>query len=139
MNKHLITAGFIAFSISVSAQSPAALTAKDYQHAESFLSYKTDSLVKRNNIRPNWFSGDKLWYMVSTDNGNEFVIVDPVRKTRSAAFDQAKLATALSKAAGKQYEAKKLPFQVILPSPDGKSISFVADSNKWKYDLNTNE
>src|SRR5687768_6406715 len=122
MNKHLITAGFIAFSISVSAQSITALTAKDYQHAESFLSYKTESLVERNNLHPNWFSGDKLWYIVSTDKGNEFVIVDPVKKTKSAAFDQTKLAAELSKAAGKQYEANKLPFQVILPTPDGKSI-----------------
>jgi dipeptidyl aminopeptidase/acylaminoacyl peptidase len=139
MNKHLITAGLVAFSISVSAQSTTTLTAKDYQHAESFLSYKTESLVTRNNLRPNWFSGDKLWYLITTDKGNEFVMVDPVKKKRSAAFDQAKLAAALSKATGKTYQGQNLPFQVIIPSPDGKSISFIADGKKWKYDLKSSE
>ncbi|HTE25591.1 S9 family peptidase [Flavitalea sp.] len=139
MNKHLITAGLIAFSISVSAQSPTVLTAKDYQHAESFLSYKTESLVSRNNLRPNWMAGDKLWYLVTTEKGNEFVMVDPAKKTKSAAFDQTQLAAALSKVSGKTYDAQKLPFQVILPSSDGKSISFVADGKKWKFDLKSHE
>jgi dipeptidyl aminopeptidase/acylaminoacyl peptidase len=139
MNKLLIMAGILALPIFVSAQTSTALTAKDYQHAESFLAYKTDSLVTRNSLRPNWVADDKLWYLVTTDKGNEFVMVDPVKKTKSAAFDQAKLAAALSKATSKTYTAQKLPFQFIVPSADGKSISFSADNKKWKYDLKSNE
>ena len=138
MNKHLITAGFLAFAFSATAQQPTALTAKDYQRAENFLIYNTESLVTRNNVRPNWLPDDKLWYMVTTEKGNEFILVDPVKKTRAAAFDQTKLAAALSKASGGTYDAYKLPFQFFVRSADGKSISFVSEGKKWKYELKSN-
>ncbi|HTF30916.1 MAG TPA: DPP IV N-terminal domain-containing protein, partial [Flavitalea sp.] len=138
MNKHLITAGILAFTFSATAQQPTALTAKDYQRAEGFLSYNTESLVTRNNVRPNWLPDDKLWYMVTTEKGNEFILVDPMKKTRTAAFDQTKLAAALSKASGGTYDAYKLPFQFFVRSADGKSISFVSEGKKWKYELKSN-
>ncbi|RYY20295.1 MAG: S9 family peptidase, partial [Chitinophagaceae bacterium] len=73
-----------------------------------------------------------------TDKGDEFVVVDPVRKKKSAAFDHSRLASALSKATGKEYDPQKLPFQVIAPSPDGKTISFLVDDKKWKFDIKAN-
>jgi len=138
MNKHLITAGIIALSFSATAQQSTevkALTAQDYKQAESFLSYNTDALVSKNNLRVNWTGADKLWYMITTDKGNEFIMVDPVKKTRTAAFDQSKLAASLSKTTGKTYTADKLPFQFFSPSTDGRSISFMVDGKRWKYDL----
>ncbi|MBN8880402.1 MAG: DPP IV N-terminal domain-containing protein [Sphingobacteriales bacterium] len=79
--------------------------------------------------------GDKFWYSVNTEKGTEFFLVDPSKKSKTPAFDQAKLAAALSKATSRNYDAYKLPFQFFSFSPDGKSISFSADSRKWKYDL----
>ena len=67
MNKFLTMAGILALPIFISAQTSSALTAKDYQQAENFLAYRTDSLVTRNNLRPNWIAGDKLWYLVTTE------------------------------------------------------------------------
>ena len=135
MNKHLITAGILALSLGATAQQPSALTDKDYQQAESFLSYNTDALVTKSNVRVNWIAGDKCWYVITTDNGNEFIMVDPVKKTRNAAFDQSKLAAALSKTTGKTYTGNKLPFQSFSSAADGRTISFLVDGKRWKYDL----
>lgn len=125
----------IAFAFSSDAQQ---LTAKDYEHAEKFMSYNTDPFIDAVVVRPNWLPGDQFWYLSATAAKSEFILVDPAKKTRSAAFDHQKLAALLSAAGGKTYEANKLPFQTISFSEDGKSISFSADGKKWKYNLQAN-
>ncbi len=137
MIKHLITAALVASTTMATAQKDS-LSSKEYERAEKFLSYNTEVLINRNNIRPVWLPGDKLWYMVSTEKGNAFILVDAVKKTRSAAFDHAKLAAALGKVTGKTYEAFKLPFNAIAPSEDGKTVSFSAEGKTWVYDLKAN-
>jgi hypothetical protein len=139
MNRYLLTVTAFALALSANAQQNAPVTAKDYEHAESFLSYNTDPFIDRSSVRPNWLAGDKFWYRVSTAQGNEFILVDPVKKTRTAAFDSQKLADALSAAAGKKYDANKLPFQSISYTADGKSVLFTADGKKWSYNPQTNQ
>jgi dipeptidyl aminopeptidase/acylaminoacyl peptidase len=137
MNKFLFTTLSLA-GLAANAQQGKVLTAKDYQHAESFLSYNTQPLVDRSDVRPNWLPGDKFWYRVLTPTGSEFIIVDPVKRTRTAAFDQEKLAAALSKASGKTYTASMLPFQDIGFIPESNYITFQADSKRYKYDSKGN-
>ena len=135
MPKQLFTLAALAATLIVNAQSPDSLSRKDYEHAASFLSFNTESLLYRTGVRANWMEGDKFWYSVNTEKGTEFFLVDPSKKSKTPAFDQTKLAAALSKATSRNYDAYKLPFQFFSFSPDGKSISFSADSRKWKYDL----
>ena len=124
-----------AFAIGAHAQQGNALTARDYERAESFLGYGTEPLVDHNGVRPNWLPGDRFWYRNLTAQGSTFILVDPVKKTRSAAFDQSKLAAALSTASGKPVEASMLPFQSFTYSSDGKSIIFQANGKQWSCDL----
>ena len=79
---------------------PRAVTAADYAHAEKFLGYNTNPLVLHSGVRPNWLLGDRFWYRTTTADGSEFVMVDPASGAKSPAFDQVKLAAALSAAAG---------------------------------------
>ncbi|GAA3985834.1 S9 family peptidase [Mucilaginibacter dorajii] len=137
MNKYLLTIPAMAIALAVQAQQGSPLTNKDYEHAESFMSYNTAPFVDRADIRPNWLPGDKFWYRVLTARGSEFVLVDPVKKTREAAFDHEKLAQVLSAASGNKYEPYMLPFQTITFSADGKTVSFFADGKHWQYDLGT--
>jgi len=113
MNKLLLAMPFLALAATVNAQQGPQLTAKDYEHAEKFLNYNTAPLIDHESPRAVWFDGDKFWYRTLTAKGSEFILVDPVKKTRAAAFDQQKLAASLSKATGKQYEADMLPFFVV--------------------------
>lgn len=135
MNKFILTAlPFLWFS-AANAQHGIALTDKDYAHAEGFMSYNTEQFVDNAEVRPNWLPGDKFWYRNLTAQGSEFILIDPVKKSRSAAFDQQKLAASLSTATGKQYQAAMLPFHSFSFSHDQKSITFQADGKHWKCDL----
>lgn len=127
----------MAFAFAANAQQ--SVTAKDYERAEKFMSYNTDPFIDGGNVRPNWLAGDQFWYLASTSKKNEFILVDPDKKSRVAAFDHQKLADALSTASGTKYNDLKLPFQTIVFSPDGKSISFSVEAKRWKYDLQSNQ
>ena len=76
-----------------------ALTAADYARAERFLGYNTNRLVLHVAAQPTWVGDERFWYRTTTENGTEFFLVDAATGTRSAAFDQAKVAAALSTAA----------------------------------------
>jgi len=110
-------------------------TAVDYQHAESFLGYNTEQFIDRRDVSPQWLEADKFWYRTLTPRGSEFILVDPVKKSRKDAFDHQKLAAALSSAAGKQFDPEMLPFKFFRYSSDGKSIVFQADGKQWMCDL----
>ena len=127
----------MAFAFAANAQQ--SVTAKDYERAEKFMSYNTDPLIDGGNVRPNWLAGDQFWYLMTSSKKNEFILVDPDKKSRVAAFDHQKLADALSTTTGTKYDAMKLPFQAVVFSPDGKSLSFTVDAKRWKYDLQSNQ
>lgn len=113
------------------------LTTNDYAHAESLLTYGTEPLVDNSMGRLVWLDGDRFWYRVLTAQGSSFILVNPSKGTRSAAFDQPKLAAGLSAVMGKAISADRLPFQMFTFSADGKSITFQADGKSWTADLHT--
>ncbi len=136
MNIRFILALSLGWAVAAHGQQGATLTTAAYAHAETLLGYGTETFVDNNfNGRPNWLSGDRFWYRVLTAQGSEFILVNPAKGTRKAAFDQEKLAGGLSTATGKKIEAGKLPFQTFSYSSDDKSISFQADGKSWTCDL----
>jgi dipeptidyl aminopeptidase/acylaminoacyl peptidase len=136
MNKYLFPAFILAITSAAHAQQGPILTTKDYERAESFLSYNTAPYVDGGNVRPNWLPGNKFWYRNLNATGSEYVMVDPAKGTRTAAFDHQKLAAALSTATGKQYNANRLPVNIISFSADGKDMTFSVGAGKnWKVDL----
>jgi dienelactone hydrolase len=123
--------------VSANAQNMA-VSAKNYELAESRLLYNTDQLVDNNfNGRPNWLSGDRFWYRVLNAQGSAFILVNPAKGTRAPAFDQQRLAAGLSAASGKTYTANLLPFQTFSFSADETAVLFMADEKQWACDLQT--
>ena len=112
-----------------------ALSSSDYARAEKFMPYNTNPLVFRGDVRPNWISGDRLWYRTTTPEGADFFVVDPAKGTRAPAFDQARLAAALSTAAGRKFEANRLPIQGLDLSADESQLSFSLGARHWKCAL----
>jgi dipeptidyl aminopeptidase/acylaminoacyl peptidase len=110
-------------------------SAADYQRAEKFMGYNTTPLVYRSGVRPNWISGERFWYRVTTAQGSEFVLVDPEKGTRAPAFDHAKMASALTAATGSIYDAGRLPFTTFDYTPDELSILVSANGRRWKCDV----
>jgi len=111
------------------------LTEKDYQRAENFLGYNTQKYIDHTFSFPNWLLGDRFWYRTLTPQGSEFILVDPAKKTRTAAFNAPKLASAISSATGKTVTASNLPFNFFTYSDDNTSISFRANGQTWSAKL----
>src|SRR5713101_927657 len=97
--------------------------------------------VYKAQITPHWFHDNtRFWYRNNLRGGmKEFIVVDAIRGTRELAFDHAKLASGLSKAAGAEHAADKLPFDSIEFIDDDKAIRFNVGDEAWKCDLNSYE
>ena len=131
----ILLVSFFASAPGFAQQTRSVLTGADYERAEQFLAYNTNPLVLRSGVRPSWLKDERFWYRTSTGRGDEFILIDPADGTREPAFDQARLASALSEAAGESYEAFDLPFTTFEFSEDGGSVSFRAADRNWECDL----
>lgn len=133
MNKLLLTASCILATCSLRAQQP--VTVDAYRFAESRLIYNTAPLVDNNTASPEWLEDGRFWYRVLTARGSEFIVVNPAKSTRNAAFDQEKLATSLSKTTGISYKPYALPFRYFRFLNNNKSIGFEIAGYEWTCDL----
>jgi dipeptidyl aminopeptidase/acylaminoacyl peptidase len=115
------------------AAPPRAVTAADYARAEKFMGYNTEPLVDHA-VQPAWTSDERLWYRDTDAQGVRFVVFDPAKLTKEPAFDHVRLAAALSQAAGRTYEANKLPFREIEFTADGQSVSFRLGRRRFQCD-----
>jgi hypothetical protein len=116
------------------ATAPPAPTADDYARAEKFLAPAVSSLVVGGSVVATWLPDDRFTYRSTTSDGVQFLLVDPVKVTKVPAFDHVKLAAALGAAAGGTFDPKKLPFQSIELSADGKSLAFDVEARRWSCD-----
>ncbi|HSV72779.1 MAG TPA: prolyl oligopeptidase family serine peptidase [Chthonomonadales bacterium] len=109
-----------------------------YDRAARFGSAEMGRLVYRASVEPNWIQGTaRFWYRVDVRGKRWFVLVDAERGTRGPAFDHARLAGALSAAAGQRFEPHRLPFTAIAPSADGATVVFRVGTRWWRCDLTT--
>lgn len=137
--KLAITISVLIATVSAAiAQQQRALTADDYARAEKFMGYNTAPLVDRGGFRPNWLSDERFWYRNLLATGSEFVLVNPANGTRQPAFDHAKLAAALSTAAGATFSPSKLPFTDFTFSADGQRVVFQVANMRWSCDVQGN-
>jgi dipeptidyl-peptidase 4 len=110
-------------------------TKSDYERAFS-LEMKYRQAIQNLTLTPTWISDAKFWFRHDGPRGErEFVLVDAVKAERTPAFDHAKLASELAKAANKSVDAKKLPFDTI--TFDNGNLRFAAFGMNWKWADNT--
>ena len=155
----VVAAGDALLAQAPPAHAPAQVTEADYRRAERWLAASASPLVLGAAVRPTWLSGDRFTYRNTLDKGTEFVLVDAARGTRAPAFDHAKIAAALSAAAGTTFQPEALPFTTfdfvdsegrVLASASGAApgqglkagqdqvatgIRFSAAGKRWTCDL----
>ena len=113
-------------------------TRQDYARAERFLPSRGD--LGGGQVNPNWIEKqDRFWYRKASSEAAEFLLVDAKTGERKPLFDQEKLAAALSRAAGRVYEAKRLPFQRLELIEKDNAVRFDAGGRAWTCQLNTYE
>jgi dipeptidyl-peptidase 4 len=97
-----------------------ALTADDYTRAEKFMGYNTAQLMLRAVSRVTWLSDEQIRYRITTEKGNEFLLVDAVRGTSESTSE----------------EQPRIDTRAVL-SPDGKRSAFIRNYNLWVRDAAT--
>ena len=118
------------------APKPYQFTVEDYARAERFLGATSNPLVSGMAGRPTWQPDGRFWYRVSAaGGGSAFMMVDPVKRTRTAAFDHARLANALTAVSGSRVEGDRLPFQTFDLTADGSSLTALVRGQRWRCDL----
>jgi len=111
-------------------------TVADYQRAQQFLPGNLRHKVYVADVNPHWIEKtNRFWYRKDGPSGAEFVLADAEQNTRAPAFDHARLAEALSKAAKQDYSATALPFYEIEFVDAGKSIRFSVENAQWTCSL----
>jgi hypothetical protein len=95
--------------------------------------------VYKAQLDAHWFAdGTRFWYRNDLRSGaREFILVVAESGERGPAFDHAKLAASLSKAAAREYKANRLPFDAI--DFIDKAVTFVVGKTTWNCDLATYE
>lgn len=132
----LSLSAFLVFTISAAAQG----TLEDYQRAQRFLPGNLRHHVFPADVTPHWIEKtDRFWYRKLSPKGTDFILVDSEQNASTPAFDQARLATALSQAAQQTYPATDLPFSDFEFADGGKAITFAIDDGRWTCTLATYE
>jgi dipeptidyl-peptidase-4 len=109
-------------------EAPRVLTTSDYARAERFLGYNTTPLVLHSGVRATWLPDDRFWYRTNTDKGEEAVLVDARRATRSDC-DLTACRERVRETPG------RAALRTDVPSPDGTRTAFIRDWNLWIRDL----
>jgi dipeptidyl-peptidase 4 len=82
----------------------------NYSLEARFLPDAVNKLVFDLAVTPHWFTlSDRFWYSYKTTDGMKYYIVDPVKKSKTLLWDNAKLAAALSALTEFPYDAQNLP------------------------------
>ena len=128
----LVAAAFVA---PIAAQQPRPLTAADYARAERSLPAAVTPLQSGMAGRPTWLADGRFWYRTSVPGGSAFFIVDPVRGTRTAAFDQTRLASGLAAASGGRIDGNRLPFPTFQFTANNRAITVAVQGRRFTCDL----
>jgi len=110
-------------------------TLDDYRRAASVMQ-RLNGLTVNVAQTPTWVSPTRFWYRKTVKDGNEFVVVDAATGEKRAAFDHARLATALGAATGAGYTPITLPFsEFTYVDRDDASIEVDASGSRWQCGL----
>jgi dipeptidyl-peptidase 4 len=113
------------------------LTTEDYARAEKFMGYNVNSLVYHGVARPTWMEDGRFWYRDNGPDGVTFMVVDPAKGAKTPAFDQVKLAAALTASTGGRMkaDAQHLVISEISFSDGDKTVVVGNGSHKFRCDL----
>jgi dipeptidyl aminopeptidase/acylaminoacyl peptidase len=121
-----------ALTLAPIASAHAQGTAADYARANG-LRAKYEALVVDVAGPATWIDDThRFWYRRTTRGASEFVVYDADTGQKRPAFDHEGIASALSKATGKTYTARELPFNTFSFTDEGRAIDVTVDGSGWR-------
>lgn len=136
MKKTLIATAVCLLGIAgLSAQG----TLEDYNRAYALRTKYSASRVTHSDVQPHWIpETDCFWYVRRTEDRNEYLRVEAGRNRYTPLFDAAKLAAELTKQAGHEVKAERLPLRAERVTDKGGTLRFEYNGRHWEYDIRRN-
>jgi dipeptidyl aminopeptidase/acylaminoacyl peptidase len=126
----------LASTSSLAAQPRRSVTAADYDRAVRMLGSTVSPMVVGGTAPGvSWLADGRFFYRSVRPAGAVYVLVNPRTRSRAPLFDHARLATALSAAAGGTFVATALTLQSLELSDDGQSVTFTAGARRFRCDV----
>ncbi len=103
----------------------------NYKLAARFSPPRAKKMVFDTQVDVHWLKhSQRFWYSFETTEGNVFMIVDPVKKSKTPLFDNVRMAAMLTELTKDPYEAKHLPIEDIKFVKNDTAIRFDVESSK---------
>lgn len=116
---------------------PLRIDAERYERAEQMLSWNLSDKVTRNQVSPQWINNQAFWYRVTTERGQEYMLVNAAAPERDHAFDHERMATAIGEANGSDEDPWSLPLQNLAFSDDLDEITFTRRGSLFTCSIET--
>jgi dipeptidyl aminopeptidase/acylaminoacyl peptidase len=112
----------------------------DYERANN-LRKNTANKVFKQRVVPHWFAeNNRFWYRNDlASETREFILVNAETGTRRRAFDHERFAAALTKAAGEEIQADRLPIDELKFNESCTELLLRSKDKEWKCDLRSYE
>ncbi|MFC1662297.1 DPP IV N-terminal domain-containing protein [Gemmatimonadota bacterium] len=115
----------------------------NYLLATRFAPYNIQDMIHSTTVSPRWIEGsERFWYEWESSDGKAFIIVDPVRRTKSEIFDRDRIAAELTRITLDPWDAQHLPITNIRFTSDNIlqfDVTSSQDEEEVEDDVETEE
>jgi dipeptidyl aminopeptidase/acylaminoacyl peptidase len=101
----------------------------NYELAARFSPDKLKKMIFSTSVDPHWMKkSDRFWYEYETSQGKKWVLVDPIRRTKTPLFDTDKLAAELTRAVKDPFDGQHLKLDNMKLLADENTLQFTVKS-----------
>ncbi len=127
MNRMLTLLVMLVFSVGHIFSQQVPVTKANYELAARFSPKKIEKMVFSTSVDPHWMkNSNKFWYVYESREGKKWVVVDPVRMSKTPMFDNDKLAAALTRIIKDPFDGQHLNIE---------NLKFVKDENWIRFEV----
>jgi dipeptidyl aminopeptidase/acylaminoacyl peptidase len=127
MKKIILSLSCLLVIFSSVAQQPA--SKGNYELAARFSPDKLKKMIFSTSVDAHWMKkSDRFWYEYETSQGKKWLLVDPVRRTKTPLFDADKLAAELTRAVKDPFDGQHLKLDNMKLLADENTLQFTVKS-----------
>ena len=127
MKKIILSLCCLLVVFSSFAQQPA--SKGNYELAARFSPDKLKKMIFSTSVDAHWMKkSDRFWYEYETSQGKKWLLVDPVRRTKTPLFDSDKLAAELTRAVKDPFDGQHLKLDNMKLLADENTLQFTVKS-----------
>lgn len=127
MKKILFSLSCLLVTFSSFAQQPA--SKGNYELAARFSPDKLKKMIFSTSVDAHWMKkSDRFWYEYETSQGKKWLLIDPVRRTKTPLFDSDNLAAELTRAVKDPFDGQHLKLDNMKLLADENTLQFTVKS-----------